>query len=78
MPHMKGRGGWTWERTGAQLVTRLSVVPSVFLFASALKVLPPVSRFSAKGGHGEKKQRALANLGAFFDRFFRLSCGSWE
>lgn len=39
------------------------------------KVLPPVSRFSAKGGHGEKKQRVLEKLGAFFDRFFGLSSG---
>lgn len=36
-------------------------------------VLPPVSRFAADGGHGEKKQRVLAKLGAFFDRFFGLS-----
>ena len=32
--------------------------------------LPPASRFSADGGHGEKKQRVLARLGAFFERFF--------
>ncbi|GAB3275672.1 type I restriction endonuclease subunit R [Sinomonas notoginsengisoli] len=37
------------------------------------KVLPPVSRFSARGGHGEKKQRVLAKLGEFFERFFGLS-----
>lgn len=37
------------------------------------KVLPPVSRFSADGGHGEKKQRVLAKLGEFFERFFGLS-----
>jgi type I restriction enzyme, R subunit len=37
------------------------------------KVLPPVSRFSAAGGHGEKKQNVIAKLGAFFDRFFGLS-----
>jgi type I restriction enzyme, R subunit len=37
------------------------------------KVLPPVSRFSASGGHGEKKQRVLSKLGAFFERFFGLS-----
>lgn len=36
------------------------------------KVLPPVSRFSAAGGHGEKKQTVIAKLGAFFDRFFGL------
>ena len=37
------------------------------------KVLPPASRFSADGGHGEKKQRVLAKLGEFFERFFGLS-----
>ena len=37
------------------------------------KILPPVSRFSFDGGHGEKKQRVLARLGAFFERFFGLS-----
>jgi type I restriction enzyme R subunit len=37
------------------------------------KVLPPVSRFSAQGGHGEKKQRVLSQLGAFFERFFGLN-----
>jgi type I restriction enzyme R subunit len=37
------------------------------------KVLPPVSRFSAGGGHGEKKQRVLAKLGEFFERFYGLS-----
>ncbi|WP_434615650.1 type I restriction endonuclease subunit R [Arthrobacter sp. A5] len=42
------------------------------------KVLPPVSRFSAKGGHGEKKQRVLEKLGAFFERFFGLSSGGGE
>lgn len=36
------------------------------------KVLPPVSRFSAEGGHGEKKQRVIQKLGAFFERFFGL------
>jgi type I restriction enzyme R subunit len=40
------------------------------------KVLPAVSRFSADGGHGEKKQRVLAQLGDFFERFFGLSSGS--
>lgn len=42
---------------------------------SITKVLPPVSRFSAQGGHGEKKQRVLAKLGAFFERFFGLGGG---
>jgi type I restriction enzyme R subunit len=37
------------------------------------KVLPPVSRFSATGGHGEKKQRVLTRLAEFFDRFLGLS-----
>jgi len=37
------------------------------------KVLPPTSRFSADGGHGEKKQRVIERLGAFFDRFLGLS-----
>lgn len=36
------------------------------------KVLPPVSRFAADGGHGEKKQRVIERLGEFFDRFFGL------
>jgi type I restriction enzyme, R subunit len=36
------------------------------------RVLPPVSRFSADGGHGEKKQRVLTKLGEFFERYFGL------
>ncbi|MCK8115250.1 type I restriction endonuclease subunit R [Anaerosoma tenue] len=36
------------------------------------KVLPPASRFSPEGGHGEKKQRVLGKLGEFFERFFGL------
>lgn len=36
------------------------------------RVLPRVSRFSAQGGHGEKKQRVIDKLMAFFDRFFGL------
>jgi len=39
------------------------------------KVLPSVSRFSAEGGHGEKKQRVLEKLSAFFERFFGLGSG---
>ncbi len=42
------------------------------------KVLPPVSRFSADGGHGEKKQRVIQRLGAFFERFFGLSSGGTD
>jgi len=37
------------------------------------KILPPASRFSAGGSHGEKKQRVLTRLGEFFERFFGLS-----
>ena len=36
------------------------------------KVLPPVSRFTASAAHGDKKQRVLARLGEFFERFFGL------
>ncbi|WP_026373665.1 type I restriction endonuclease subunit R [Agrococcus lahaulensis] len=42
------------------------------------KVLPPASRFSADGGHGEKKQRVIQKLGAFFERFFGLSAGGGD
>jgi type I restriction enzyme R subunit len=37
------------------------------------KILPPTSRFTVSGGHGEKKQRVLARLGEFFERFFGLN-----
>ena len=36
-------------------------------------IFPPVSRFSAEGGHGEKKQRVLILLADFIARFFGLS-----
>lgn len=39
------------------------------------KVLPPTSRFAATGSHGEKKNRVLQKLEAFFDRFFGLRSG---
>lgn len=39
------------------------------------KVLPPISRFSGAGGHGEQKQRVLTRLSEFFERFFALSGG---
>ncbi|MGQ4374848.1 type I restriction endonuclease subunit R [Streptomyces sp. SAS_267] len=42
------------------------------------RILPPASRFSAAGGHGEKKQRVLARLINFFERFFGLSVGGGE
>jgi type I restriction enzyme R subunit len=37
------------------------------------RIMPSASRFAADGGHGEKKQRVLARLGVYFDRFFGLS-----
>jgi type I restriction enzyme R subunit len=37
------------------------------------KILPPVSRFGASGGHAAKKQTVLGKLGDVFDRFFGLS-----
>ena len=39
------------------------------------RILPPVSRFSSDGGHGEKKRRVLARLVSFFERFFGLLPG---
>jgi len=39
------------------------------------RVLPPVSRFGPDGAHGEQKQRVLAKLGAYFERFFGLGSG---
>lgn len=39
------------------------------------KILPPGSRFSAGGSHGETKARVLGRLGEFFDRFFGLGTG---
>jgi type I restriction enzyme R subunit len=36
------------------------------------KVLPPASRFSPSGGHGEKKQRVLERFAEFFERYFGL------
>lgn len=42
------------------------------------KILPPASRFSAGGSHGEKKQRVLGRLGEFFERFFGLSAMGGE
>ena len=37
------------------------------------RVLPPVSRFAAGGGHGEKKHRVIQKLTAFFERFRGLN-----
>lgn len=39
------------------------------------KILPPVSRFTPTGGHGEKKQTVIKKLTAFFDRFYGLGAG---
>ncbi len=39
------------------------------------KVMPPTPRFSPDGGHGQKKQRVLAKLIAFFERFLGLVSG---
>lgn len=39
------------------------------------KILPPVSRFAADGGHGDKKQTVIEALTGFFDRFFGLGAG---
>ncbi|MGO1542824.1 MAG: type I restriction endonuclease subunit R [Gulosibacter sp.] len=39
---------------------------------AVMKILPPVSRFSREKNQGEKKQRVLERLGAFFERFFGL------
>ena len=39
-------------------------------------ILPPVSRFSSDSGHGERKQRVLARLGAFFERFLNMGSDS--
>lgn len=35
-------------------------------------ILPPASRFSAQAAHSEKKQRVLARLSTFLERFFGL------
>ena len=37
------------------------------------KILPPVSHFSLDGGYSENKQRVIARLAAFFERFFGLA-----
>ena len=42
------------------------------------RVLPPVSRFSAGGGHGEKKHRVIQKLTAFFERFRGLTSPNSE
>ena len=37
-----------------------------------ITILPPVTRFSADGGHAAKKQNVLEKLNAFFNRFFGI------
>lgn len=39
---------------------------------AVIRLLPPLSRFSPDGEHGEKKRRVLDRLAAFFDRFYTL------
>ncbi|MFK4759749.1 type I restriction endonuclease subunit R [Microbacterium sp. ZW T5_45] len=39
------------------------------------KILPPVSRFAADGGHGETKRAAVEALTRFFERFYGLGAG---
>ena len=39
------------------------------------KILPPVSRFGPDSRHSQSKQRVLARLGAFFERFVGLGTG---
>ena len=45
---------------------------------SITRVLPPASRFSSDGSHSAKKQRVLARLGEYFERFFGLSAEGGE
>ncbi|MRS12984.1 MAG: type I restriction endonuclease subunit R [Actinobacteria bacterium] len=40
-----------------------------------IRVLPPVSKFAPDAGYGETKQRVLAKLSEFFERFFGLAAG---
>jgi len=42
------------------------------------KVMPLTTRFSADGGHGQKKQRVSEKLIAFFERFLGLVSGGRE
>jgi hypothetical protein len=42
------------------------------------RILPPVSRLAAGGGHGEKKQRVLIKVGVCFERFLGLTSSGGE
>lgn len=59
------------QDVGLQLAFRDGAVKSSG--TAITKVLPPVSRFSAGGGHEEKKERVLERLNAFFERFYGLA-----
>jgi type I restriction enzyme, R subunit len=63
-------------RTFLEHAFRDGVIPTSG--TAVTKILPPLSRFTADGGHGEKKRRVLARLGAFFERFFGLGSGGHE
>jgi type I restriction enzyme R subunit len=49
---------------------RTGAVPSAG--TAVTQILPPTSRFSPTGEHGAKKQRVLAKLTEFFERYFGL------
>ncbi len=49
---------------------RNGAVPTIG--AVITRILPPVSRFTPAGDHSTKKQRVIAALLAFFDRFASL------
>jgi type I restriction enzyme R subunit len=49
---------------------RAGVVPSAG--TAITQILPPTSRFSPGGEHGAKKQRVVAKLTDFFERYFGL------
>lgn len=49
---------------------REGVLPTGGLTIS--RIMPPTSLFAARNGHGEKKQRVVEKLQAFFERFYGL------
>lgn len=58
-------------RTFVDNAFRDGAIPSVG--TAITKILPPVSRFSASGGHAEKERTVLERLNAFFERYFGLA-----
>ncbi len=66
--------GATFKRDFGTRITKVNDTGTLYLLYKLVitNVLPPGSRFSAGGGHGEKKQQVLARLGVFFERFFGL------